>query len=199
MLTKTQTKIMKYFVAQINEQFTINGIAKLLNMNVSLVHRSIKPLIQDLNLLNIYKKNFISLNYNENHGELAHIEYLRMKDFLLKNKNIDIFRNEILEKLDQEYFIMILFGSAIKKSNPNDYDVLFIFENFDKVKRREKAIEVIASNFEEEFDINVVSVDSIYEMATKRNQKNILNEILNNHIILFGCENFYRLLKDARQ
>lgn len=200
-LTKTQYKIMQLFASKITEFFTINGVAEILQMNVSLVHRSITPLIKDNNLLKVNKQNLISLNYQENHGDLAYTEYLRMENFLLEPKNriIAEFRKEILDKLKDEYFIMIVFGSAVTKRNPRDYDIFFIFENYEKVRKREKAIEIIASTYDKEFDINVVAVESIFEMASKRDQKNIFNELLNNHIILYGGDNFYRLLKNARQ
>lgn len=147
------------------------------------------------------KQKLISLNYQEHYGELSYIEHLRKKDYLNQkyNKIILDFKNEILEKFKDEYFIMILFGSAVYNKKPHDYDIFFIFENYKKVKEHEKAIEVIASNHNKEFDINIVAVDSIFEMASKRDQKNIFNELLNNHIILYGAENFYRLLKNARQ
>src|SRR3989344_903311 len=62
----------------------------------------------------------------------------------------------------------------------------------------EKIVNNIASNFTVKFDINIISVESAYEMLSKRDKINILNESLNKHIILFGTENFYRILKNAR-
>ena len=200
-LTKTQHRIMQLFVSHMTELFSINGVADRLRMNVSLAHRAIIPLIRIHKLLTVDKHNLISLNYDENHEELAYNEYLRRKDFLNKprNKPIAEFRKEVLEKLKDEYFIMILFGSAVEKRNPHDYDFLFIFENYEKVGKREKAIEVIASDYDKDFDINIVAVESIYEMAAKRKQRNVLNELLNKHIMLYGGESFFRLLKNARQ
>lgn len=201
MLTKTQVRIMKLIVSHITEQFSINGIANRLDMNVSLAHRAITPLIKIHKLITVNKQNHLSLNYEENHDVLAYVEYLRRKEFLSRpsNRAIAGFREEVLEKLKDEYFIMILFGSAVEKKTPRDFDILFIFEDYEKVRKREKAIEVIASNHSEDFDINIVAVESIYEMAAKRKQRNVLNEALNKHIILYGAENFYRLLKNARQ
>ena len=57
MLTKTQSKIMQLFVSRITELFSINGVADTLNMNVSLAHRAIVPLIRDYKLLNLNKQN----------------------------------------------------------------------------------------------------------------------------------------------
>ncbi|PIN68591.1 hypothetical protein COV93_08895 [Candidatus Woesearchaeota archaeon CG11_big_fil_rev_8_21_14_0_20_43_8] len=198
-LTKNQARLMKYFTANIGRQFTINGIAKTLDMNVSLVHRSTTALLKEHRLIRLTKENHLTIDYFHNHEVLAYIEYLRREECLNTHKAITEFREEVRSKLKHEYFIMILFGSTVNKSNPRDYDILFIFEDDEKVRKREKALGQMAHNCGGKFDINVVAVDSIYEMAAKRSQKNILNESLNKHIILHGAEEFYRLLKDARQ
>jgi predicted nucleotidyltransferase len=197
MATKTQIKIMKLFVSHITERFSINGIAKELDMNVSLAHRVIKSLIGSYLIKD--KQQYLSLNYHSNHGFLAYIEFLRREEFLKKHRTIAAFQEEILEKLKDDPFIMILFGSTVEKKNPRDYDVLFIFETYDKVKRREKTVDVIASHHSDKFDINVLAIESMYEMAAKRTQKNVLNELLNKHIILHGSEYFYKMLHNARQ
>jgi len=75
---------------------------------------------------------------------------------------------------------------------------LFIVENEDDVKNTEKIISNIASNFSKEFDVNVISKESVYEMLAKREQKNAMNETLNKHVLLFGAESYYRMLKNAR-
>lgn len=198
MLTKTQTKILQLFTSQITDKFTINGVAKMLNMNVSLAHRAITPLIKQ-KIITSDKQQLLSINYQQSHSELAYVEHLRTNDFLEKNQTIQQFRKEVLEKFEQEYIILILFGSTVTSNNPNDYDILCILENYEKVKKREKALEIIASNYDKEFDITVLPIESIQEMANKRDQKNLFNEILNKHIILYGGENFYRLLKHVRQ
>jgi len=200
-LNKTQIEIMKLFVSNINENFTINGVSRCLDMNVSLTHRMITPLIKEYKLIELDKKKLISLNYENNHGTLAFIENIRSQELLNKkeHKIIKEFLEEIMDKLKDEYFIIILFGSAVTKTNPRDRDVLFIFENYEKVEKRERTIKTVASNHSDRFDITVISVESIYEMASKRKQKNVLNELLNKHIILYGGENFYRLIKNARQ
>ena len=47
MLTKTKSKILKIFVSKINQRFSIREISLLLKMKYPLVHRSIKPLIEE--------------------------------------------------------------------------------------------------------------------------------------------------------
>ncbi len=198
MLTKTQSKIVQLFVSKITGKFTINAVAKKLHMNVSLAHRAITPLITE-KIIQLDEQQLLSINYQKNHSELAYAEYLRAIQFLQKHKVIKEFTTEVLDKFDTEYFILLIFGSAVESDTPRDYDILCIFENYDKVKKREKALEIIASNHNAEFDITTISVESIQEMANKRTQKNVFNELLNKHIILYGGESFYRLLKHVRQ
>ena len=201
MLTKTQTRIMKLFTANITKAISIRQAARELKAAYPLIHRAITPLIKTRKYLELSENNLVRLNYRENGDILSYIECLRRNEFLNKPraKPIKSFLEEILEKFSHEYFIIILFGSAVESSRPGDYDVLFIFETNKTANERERAIELIASNHSDKFHMQSVGTESIPEMASKRNQRNVLNELLNKHIILYGAENFYRLLKHARQ
>lgn len=64
--------------------------------------------------------------------------------------------------------------------------MIIILDNRSKVEHTEKIIKNIASNFSFKVDLHVVSKESAYEMFSKREQTNILNESLNKHLILFG-------------
>ncbi len=46
--------------------------------------------------------------------------------------------------------------------------------------------------------INVDSIKDFHQMLEKRDEKNVINESLNNHLIFFGAELFYRILKKVR-
>lgn len=201
MLTKTQIKIMQLFVGNIAKAISIRQVGRDLGISYPLVHRSITPLIKTMHYLKLNQNNLVQLNYQDHHEILAYIESLRRNEILDKRhaKPIKNFLEEVLDKFDQEYFIIILFGSTVESNNPRDYDVLFIFENNKVANERERAIDVITSNHSDKFHIHSIGTESIFEMGSKRDQKNMLNELLNKHIILYGAENFYRLLKNARQ
>ena len=201
MLTKTQEKVMKLFAANISKSFSIRQVERELKIPYALVHRAITPLIKEQHYLKLNENSLVQLNYKEHHDILGYIESVRKNELLDKNyaKEIKGFLDEALVKFGHEYFIIILFGSAVEKPTPGDYDVLFIFENNETANKKERAIDVIASNHSDKFHIQAVGTESIFEMAAKREQKNVLNELLNKHIILYGSEYFYRLLKHARQ
>lgn len=197
MLTKTQCKIMEIFVSKINEKFSIKQISEIIKKPYPLVHRSFKSLIDNKFVIKD-KQNFLSLNYKENHLEIAYVESLRKKEFLKRNKTITLFEKDVLEKIDLDFFIFLIFGSSLKKQKPRDIDILIIIEDKNKINNMEKVLHNTASNFSLKSDINIVSVESVYEMLAKRDKANIMNETLDNHILIFGAENYYRLLKNVR-
>lgn len=200
MLTKTQARIMEIFAANIAERYSIKGISRIIGKDYSLVHRSIKPLIAE-NLLAKDKQGYLSLNYKENMAQIACVEALRAKKFFQKkqNKVIDLFIEDALKSIKEDFFVMLIFGSAVEqKQSPGDIDILFIADANIKINKTEKLLQNIALNFSTKFDINVISAESVYEMLSKRDQTNVMNETLNKHLMIFGAENYYRMLKNAR-
>jgi len=197
MLTKTQTEIMKVFVSKINDRFSIKQISEILKKPYPLIHRSTKLLINE-GLLLKDDKNLISLNYKHNFQTLAYIESLRA-DAFLRDKTLKLFAKDVFEKFKEDFFIFIIFGSFVESKKPRDIDVLLIVQKKEKINEIERAVSNIASSFSKKLDINVIAIESAYEMFAKRDSINVLNETLNKHIILFGAENYYRILKNARQ
>ncbi len=197
MLTKTQVKILEIFASKIDKKFSINELSKLLKKPYPLIHRSIKELIKDKFIL-IDERKLLSLDYKSNLTELSFIESGRTKKVLTKEKAVSLFIKDCLSEIDEDFFIFLFFGSFVEKEKFNDLDILIILENSDKIKKTENLIHNLASNFSFKTDINVISKESAYEMLSKREQLNILNESLNKHLIVFGGENYYKILSNAK-
>lgn len=196
--SKTQIKIMAIFVSKITVRFSIRQISELLKKPYPLIHRSIKALIDNKILLKD-EKGFLTLNYKENHSDATYIESLRKESFLSKNKTIALFAKDLITEVKLDYFSFLIFGSsAAGKEKPRDVDILLIVPDKKYVDELDKTASRIASNFTVGFDCNVISAESAFEMLSKRDAANVMNETLNNHIIIFGAENYYRLLKYAR-
>ncbi|MDO8622899.1 MAG: hypothetical protein Q7R52_01530 [archaeon] len=198
MLTKTQIEIMKIFVSKIDKRFSINEIAEILKKPYALIHRSMQGLIKDKFILADEKK-LLTLNYKENFTELSFIESIRTKDSIAKEKSVLLFIKDFLKEINEDFFIFLIFGSFVDKKKFNDIDAMIILDNQSKVSKVEKIIESIASNFSFKIDLHVLSKESAYEMFSKREQINILNESLNKHLIVFGGENYYKILSNARK
>lgn len=189
---------MEIFTSAITERFSIKHISEDADSFYPLIHRSMAALLKEGFIVKD-KQGFLSLNYKKNHSFLAYFESLRAKEFLKKNKTIALFAEDVLEKTDEDFFILLIFGSSVLgKKKANDIDILYITSNKSKVNEADKMLVNISSNFTSKFDINVISRESAYEMLSKRDSVNVMNETLNNHILIFGAENYYRVLKNAR-
>jgi len=193
-LTKSTAKVLQLFTGHITETFTLREVARRLRMHVSLTHRAIQPLI-DAKIVKRDKHKNLSLNYKIHHETLAFAEYLRRDTFLGKFKDIQLLAEEVVHKIKQESFILLVFGSSVESNKPRDIDVLLIVDSTEKVAFHEKFLHNIASNYGSPFEERVIGFESVYEMLSKRDEKNIMNELLNKHIILYGAELFYRLME----
>ncbi|PIN93356.1 hypothetical protein COU54_03365 [Candidatus Pacearchaeota archaeon CG10_big_fil_rev_8_21_14_0_10_31_24] len=198
MFTKTQAEILKIFVSQIDRRFSIKEIAEMLKKPYPLIHRSIQDLLKKGFLIKD-EKHFLSLNYRKNHTELGYVEALRSKQALDKDKILSLFLQDVKNKLSLNFFVLLIFGSYVEKSNPRDIDIILILEDEKRLSEVEKTMQNIASQFTKNFEIQVVSTKSAHEMLAKRENLNILNESLNKHLVLFGAENYYWMVSHARQ
>jgi len=196
-INKSTAKVLQFFVGHITESFSLREIARRLNMHVSLTHRAIQPLFNEKIITQDKHKN-LTLNYKTHHDTLIFAEYLNRENFLAKNNDIKLFKENLINKIKENCFTLLVFGSAVESIKPRDIDILLILDNTDKIEFHEKFIHNIASDYDLPFEERVIGIESVYEMLSKRDEKNIINEILNKHIILYGAELFYRLLKQGR-
>ena len=199
MLTKTQTKILQAFAAGITKSFSLTDISKTLKMNYRAVHRAVKPLVK-AGYLSADNKRY-TLNYKTHHQELAYIEHLRSAETLSKKKNgiLSLFIKDAMEKIEEDQFILIIFGSTVDRTKPRDADILLIVSSQSKVEPSERQLDAAADMFTLKLDIHVISHESMYEMLEKRDQTNVINELLNKHVIVHGAETFYRILAKGRK
>jgi len=198
-LNKSTAKVLQLFTGHITEFFTLREVARRLKMHVSLAHRAIKPLIEEKIVLHDKRKN-LRLNYKIHHETLAFAEYLRRDELVgkAKYKNMTLFAEELINKIKEDNFILLVFGSTVDSAKPRDIDVLLIVDNTAKIDFHEKFLHNLASSYNLPFEERVISYESVYEMLSKRDEMNVMNEILNKHIILYGAESFYRLIQRGR-
>ena len=202
MLTKNQIKIMKLFTSKITDLFTMRGIERFLKMRFSLVQYAIKPL-KEKKIIKLNNHNLLFLNYQENHDILSYVEYIRRNEFLAKPKNkaLAMFLKDFVNNFIEKSFVLLIFGSSVTSKKPNDIDILLIVDDIKKTDSSEKYLLNTSRNYDLNKELHTISIsyESVYEMLYKREKVNVMNEVLNNHIIIYGAELFYRLLKEGRQ
>lgn len=198
MLTKTQHKIIQIFVSKLNKKFSINEISLLLKKPYALIYNSIKELIE-MRLITIDERKLLSINLEVDTGEFVYAEHLRIIKRLEKYKSISLFIQDCKKEINEDFFILLFFGSFVEKDTFKDIDILFIVDDEKIVENSERLLNRIASNFSFKAHILVISKESVYEMFKDTNKINVINETLNKHLIIFGAENYYRILKNARR
>jgi len=198
MLTKTQLRILMLFTSRIGERFSIKQVSEELEKPYPLVHRSIRGLL-DLQFLIKDEHSLLSLDHKRNNFALCYAEGFRAREFLESNRTAGLFVKDVLERLRTDFFILLFFGSVVGNAkSPRDVDVLVIIKDEGSVVPLEKALDNIAGTFSIPFDITVLPVTSMTEMLRNRDELNVMNESLTNHVIVFGAENYYRVLSHAR-
>jgi len=196
-LNKSTAKILQLFTGHMTQSFTLREVARKLKMHVSFVHRAIQPLIEE-DIVEQDKHKNLSLNYKIHHETLVFAEYLRRDSFLIRFKDIGLFAEDVIDKIRQDSFVLLVFGSSVDSDRPRDIDILLIVDITEKVEFHEKFLNNIASKYGLPIEGRVIGFESVYEMLAKRDEKNVMNAVLDKHIILYGTELFYRLIERGR-
>ena len=193
MFTKTQARIMKLFTSSITKGFNFTPITERTGIDRKNVSMALKALVKK-KLVNLENRVY-SLNYAENHQELAYVEHLRSGEFLDRKKNayVKLVVNDVLDKISHPSFIFLLFGSRVN-ADPNAYDVdlMIIVDTEEKANEIQRIADRIKSPLR--LEIKIYWYEAAYEMLQQREEKSVLHQTLNKHFIFHGAESYYRLI-----
>lgn len=182
-------KILKYLIEN-KKPVTILQIAKKLNNDYKNTFQSVNQLYPDL----VYKDKMGGINIIEVKSapspEIYSVENKRTKQFLDENKNLILAKKDI-ESLNYPFFIVLVFGSLVKKTNTekSDIDVCIISDNKTKTQQLISKLGLLPLNLE----IQDFSTEEFESMLEKK-ENNLANEIIKNNVILYGIENYYNLI-----
>lgn len=187
---ETESKIIKNFIENKNS-FTIRDISKQIKADYRITHTATQRLIQKgiIESQTIGKSTLCNLNPSYYGLEIYKAEHER-RDKLLKNKNIHQLYRELDTKLDSSFFVMLIFGSYTKnkQTKPSDIDFLFISND----KNFENIISDILSILPIKTHALAFTEEEFIRMKGSK-KSNVIKEAIENNIILYGIEMFYRL------
>lgn len=190
----TKDKILKLLLSNKEKEFTIRAISKEVLIDYKTVHIIVKKLIKSNTL--IAKKAgqtiLCSINQKGFNADVFRAESIR-KEELLKNKDLYALYN-YFEDIKEPFFILLLFGSYAsgKARKGSDIDLMLIADNDDLRKKAKKVISSIPLN------IHFIDFSSKEFLSMlKTTEFNVGKEAVNNNVILFGIEDYYRLIKNA--
>lgn len=199
-LTKTSTEILIHLSSHIRQSFTVRQIAEAINKDYKISHVMTMRLAKQ-NYIIAEKKppvTYCKLNIKGNSSFLAYIEAIRANRFFAKNRDLQILVNALLSKVLSPFFTIILFGSYVKgtASKKSDLDVLFIIPE----KTMEKEITSAVGSIEHISPIGIHETTlTSQEFADLLKQKtaNIAWEAVDQRIVPYGAEAFFKMLETA--
>lgn len=198
-LTKTDIAVLGLFASRILDRFTIRETARLLKKDLKIVHTSIKKLANEGFLIK-EKPNGIRLDYRKNISELAYAESVRKAAFFKRHPLIGIYAEKLIAESKTKLMILLIFGSYAQGKNKakSDIDLLAVVPEYEEAVERQIISSLSLSP--KKFHANIISEESFREMLKKRDEMNVVNETFNNHLILYGAEQYYALLgeRDVR-
>jgi len=183
-------KILRFLIENRESSFSINEISKALRIDYKLVYMNTKKLQEEKTIkvedLGNTKKCSFANAFNE---DVFIVETERRKE-LLKNKDFLIIYSR-LSKINRQ-FILILFGSYVKRTSTKHSDIDFLLiSNKENAKIIENELELISLKIH----LTSITYEDFVEMLKSREQT-VVTEVLKKNIILFGLESYYKILKN---
>ena len=187
---KTKAKIIGLFLEE-KKPKTIREIATALHIDYRITYLATQRLINEKVLLvqTIGKSSLCSFNESYYGVELYQAENER-KEWILKNKDLRQLYREILSKINTSFFTLLLFGSYAKGTftKNSDIDLMFISTE----KDFEERVSAIVSLIPLKTHILVFKEEEYIRMKDSK-KSNVIQEAIENHIILYGIEAYYRM------
>jgi len=196
MVTNTQEQILKLLLSKPEESLSIRQIARLLGKSYALTYNNTQKLIKQgiVRVEDVPPAQIVRVSEQAPMELLVDIERKRAEQLLEKYPWITLYRKDVLSATEQTFFIMLVFGSYAKGTETirSDLDLLFIVPTKDDIPLLEKAVQQYTKVKK---GIVVVDVQGFFEMIKSAKTLNVGNEARKHHILLYGAETYYELVK----
>lgn len=197
-MTKTQEQILKLLLSKPEAQFSMRQIARLLGKSYALTYNNTQKLIKTgiVRTEDVPPAQIVRLSDQALTSVLVGIERKRTEDFLVKHSWLSLYLKDVLSAVERPFFVMMVFGSYAKgaETKGSDLDVLIIAPAKDDISTLEKAAQQYTKVKK---GIVVVDTQNFLEMIKNPKALNVGNEARKYHILLYGAETYYELLKKA--
>lgn len=185
-------KILRFLIENKERAFSMYELSKVIKIDYKLIHTNVKKLQKEGSIevedLKSQKRCSFRDNFN---GDVFIVETERRSDILKKKEFKAVY--EKLKTINKQ-FILFLFGSRIKKTDIKTSDIdLLLISNSEDSKKIEEKLEILPLKIH----LTSITYESFIEMLKLREQT-VVSEALKKNIILFGIEDYYRLIQNAK-
>lgn len=199
--TQSDLDIIRFLLRHLSEKFTKLSLAKQLGKGKS--YKNVRESIQKLADRNfivvetVGASSLCSLNL-QNNDTINLISFIEHLEFSLPATIKDIGERLVSQcKQYTPFFILVLFGSYVKNTAHKKSDIDFIIiadkehhANFKKEIGHTQAIYTQILN-------TFVITRKDYEEMLKSKDTNIGRESLKHHLVLYGAEQYYHIVRDS--
>lgn len=189
---KIKQKILKFLIENKEKTFNLSELSKILKMDYKLIYINIKNLEEENSIQVEDLKSQKRCNFDNNFNEDVFIvENERKLDLLNKKEFRAIF--DKLKEINKQ-FILLLFGSYIKGTATKHSDIdLLLISNKEDSKLIENKLDVLPLKIH----LTPITYESFINML-KTKEQTVVSEALKKNVILFGIEDYYRFLENAK-
>ena len=195
----TENKILGNLLRTPLESKSMHQLAKETKLSYVTVFKII-PILVKKELVKLEKKgksSLISVNLEKaDISKLSSAILYERRQFLRKHLGINVLLNDIMEKLADELYVSVLFGSFAKGTSKKDSDIdlLFIISKKEDTDRFKEKINKVLGLFPQKVEYNVVVTESFMAML---NEKYTVGwSILRHGLVLFGAEQYYSMVRE---
>lgn len=200
MLTKTKEKQIEWIMTHPDEKVTISGLSVGSGTAYPQTYNNVQELVQQQVFVkeSVPPAQIITIHSQAPVDVLLAVEAKRKEDFFKKYTWIELLLKDLLSYTNDYFFIFVVFGSYAKglETKKSDLDVLIILPTRQLSDIFENAMQKIYAPVKKSHII--VTSDEFIEMI-KSNKFNVGTEAKKHHIILYGAEQWYALIRKAEK
>ncbi len=197
MLTKTQLKILSYLIDNKEKLVGIRELAREISVAYYLVQMNVQDLKSKkiITLQRAGKTDIIRINESADSSCLIEAEKFKKEEFYRKFPEIRVVLHKIIKETPFSFFIILVFGSYAKKPRKNsDLDLLIIVPDENSKELMQRTASSVSRTSLIKIHETILTEDSFVSMLNKK-ELNVATEAVNKNIIIYGGENYYKLIK----
>lgn len=187
---KTELKIIKLFIKDKRPR-TIRELARAINSDYKITYTAMQELIHKKIVIMepVGGSSLCRLNVNYYGRDVYEAEDERKRE-ILKNKNLNQVYKEIISKAGTSFFVFLLFGSyaAGRQTKSSDIDLMFISNEKDFESKIGDTLSILPLKTH-----SLVFTEEEFIRMKDAKKPNVIHEVIEKNIILYGTEAFYRL------
>ena len=185
-------KILRFLIENKEKTFSMYELAKAVKIDYKLVHTNVKKLQEDKSIIVEDLKSQKRCSFKDSFTEDVFIVESERRVDILKKKEFKAI-NEKLKSISKQ-FILLLFGSHAKGTATKTSDIdLLLISNSEDAKKIEEKLEILPLKIH----LTPITYESFTDML-KTKEQTVVSEALKKNIILYGIEDYYRIIQNAK-